>query len=101
VNDGTPADVVVADVVLGAVVAADVAVLFEPPQPATIAATATSTTDMALNLMKAFPTRLREPSNPRDLSLDPDPAFVSTPDRHRYAPPGPAGLRRASKALGL
>jgi len=50
------ADVVVADVVLGVVVAADVAVLFEPPQPATIAATATSTIDMALNLMEApFP----------------------------------------------
>jgi hypothetical protein len=50
------ADVVLADVVLGVVVAADVAVLFEPPQPATIAATATSTIDMALNLMEApFP----------------------------------------------
>jgi hypothetical protein len=55
-NDGAAADVVLADVVLGVVVAADVAVLFELPQPATIANTATSMMGMALNLMEApFP----------------------------------------------
>jgi hypothetical protein len=51
-NDGAAADVVLADVVLAVVVAADVAVLFELPQPATIANTATSTMGMALNLME-------------------------------------------------
>ena len=56
-NDGAAADVVLADVVLadfvlGVVVAADVAVLFELPQPATIANTATSTMGIALNLME-------------------------------------------------
>jgi hypothetical protein len=51
-NDGAAADVALADVVLGVVVAADVVVLVELPQPATIANTATSTMGMALNLME-------------------------------------------------